>query len=140
MTRVPSGSAEPPATTPHTSWPGAYGSVTNGCRPCHACVSDPQTPATTVRTSTSPGPGAGVGASVTSTPPVVTTIRRIVAGTVRVSMGPNLRAGRGGRECGHRSRPPPPPRRATPPGGPAIGNHLSGIVAELRIAGRTFLS
>src|SRR5438270_1975899 len=49
-----------------------------GCRPAAACVSDPQTPATTTLTSTSPGPGRGTSAWTTSIPPGDTTARRMV--------------------------------------------------------------
>jgi hypothetical protein len=62
----------------------------NGCRPCIACVSDPQTPATTTRTSASFGPGTGVSTVTTRTPSSPTTTRRIVAGTASTLMNATL--------------------------------------------------
>ena len=51
----------------------------NGCRPCHAWVSEPQTPAATIRTVASPGAGTGTSTRCTSTWwSAVTTTRRIV--------------------------------------------------------------
>ena len=63
--RAPGG----PSMTPTTSWPGRYGSETNGWRPWAACRSDPHTPATSVRTRASSGPGAGMSAASTAIRP-----------------------------------------------------------------------
>ena len=72
MTRWPGvrPAAEPAVSmTPTTSWPGRYGSGTNGWRPWAACRSDPHTPATSVRTRASSGPGAGMSAASTAIRP-----------------------------------------------------------------------
>jgi hypothetical protein len=60
---------------PTTSCPGAYGGCTLGCRPRRAWVSEPQTPATTIRSWASPGPGSGVSTSTIRTPSGSTTTR-----------------------------------------------------------------
>ena len=78
-TTIPDTADPTVSTVPQTSWPGAYGSSMNGCEPASACVSDPQTPATAVRTSTSPGPGTGTSAETTDTPSPETITRRITS-------------------------------------------------------------
>ena len=98
-------------TTPTTSWPGRYGSGTNGWCPAAAWVSEPQTPASTVRTSTSPAPGRGTSAATTSMRPGLTTTRRIGLVGVLVTVPPRSTSG-----GGHR---PGEPSQARPGGAPA---------------------
>jgi hypothetical protein len=93
VTRWPTSMApvsEPSAsTTPTISWPGWYGIGMKGCRPCAACVSDPQTPAMRLRTSASCGRGTGTAASLTTSMwSAWTTTRRITVGAVGVDMRP----------------------------------------------------
>jgi hypothetical protein len=51
------------ATVPTNSWPSTSPGLRRGSCPCQACMSDPQMPTASMRSTTSPGSAAGMGRS-----------------------------------------------------------------------------